>query len=400
MTKANRRSPYVALAVATPTITSALGIDGGAIFQISAVEDLGLGSRAIGTAFGLGVLSVPLQLWAARTPLWRARRNLRLFFAFAAGGCWLMAVLLALVDRRTAPAVIALGLTVIAEIALSVLYATSWQPLLAHGLPSDIRQRVNARGRAAGGLLLAAALVGFGATKGVGRVLFLFTAGAIAAGLSIAARSLTVPDRPSAEPGMTKGAESRASLPQEMRAIYFALGAAAFATWPLFLVYVRQVLWPSANLGLVGALQLGGSLAAALAWRSSAGDVMRRAVWAAGGLTAGAAVLAAIGAPVDGPLEVSALILAVGLAAGSTTTLLLALLESAHRIVDDRSSVKALTIYDVVASTAFQTALFVGGFVVAAAVHHADWRVDPYRIFLLLSAANVLFAVHRLKRQG
>ncbi len=41
MTDGPRRFPYVALAVATPTVTSALGIDGGAIFQIAAVEDLG-----------------------------------------------------------------------------------------------------------------------------------------------------------------------------------------------------------------------------------------------------------------------------------------------------------------------------------------------------------------------
>ncbi len=84
-----------------------------------------------------------------------------------------MALLLAVVEQRTRPVVIALALTVAAEIALSVLYATSWQPLLAHGLPSDIRQRLNARGRAAGGVLLALTLIGFAAAGRSGRVALL-----------------------------------------------------------------------------------------------------------------------------------------------------------------------------------------------------------------------------------
>ena len=63
----------------------------------------------------------------------------------------------------------------------------------------------------------------------------------------------------------------------------------------------------------------------------------------------------------------------------------------------DRSSVKALTVYDVVASTSCQTALFVGGFVVAAAETRSTWPVDPYRMFLLLAAGFVLHAVRRLR---
>lgn len=393
----SRRLPYVALAVATPTVTSALGIDGGAIFQIAAVEDLGLDAKVIGTAFGLGVLSVPLQLWAARLPLWRARRNLRLFLGFAAGGCWLLAVLLAVVERRTAPAVIALVLTVSAEIALSVLYATSWQPLLAHGLPSDIRQRINARWRAAGGIVLAVVLIGFGAAGREGRVLLLTAAGTIAVALSLAVRRVAVPDRPTDDDQVTAAVDARARVPHDMRTVYTALGATAFATWPLFLVYVREVLWPSANLGAVGAIQLVGSLTAALVWHSSDGGVMRRAVWGARGLTAGALGLAAVRGTVDGPLEAWTVIISFALAAGSTTTLFLALLETAHRTLDDRSSVKAFTVYDVVASTSLQTALFLGGFVVAAAESRSTWLVDPYRMFLLLAAGFVLYAVRRLR---
>ncbi len=85
----------VPLALLGPVLGSALGIDGGAIFQIFATEDLGLSPTAIGIAFGLGVLSVPVQIWAARMPLWRARRNLQTFLVIAAVQAWILAVLVA-----------------------------------------------------------------------------------------------------------------------------------------------------------------------------------------------------------------------------------------------------------------------------------------------------------------
>lgn len=56
----------VTVALSLPTIGSALGINGGDLFQIVALENLGLDARVIGIGLGLGALSVPVQLWAAR----------------------------------------------------------------------------------------------------------------------------------------------------------------------------------------------------------------------------------------------------------------------------------------------------------------------------------------------
>lgn len=63
-------------ALSLPTVGSALGIDSGDLFQIVALENLGLDARTIGIGLGLGVLSVPVQLWAARLELVRARQRL------------------------------------------------------------------------------------------------------------------------------------------------------------------------------------------------------------------------------------------------------------------------------------------------------------------------------------
>ena len=48
-----------------------------------------------------------------------------------------------------------------------------------------------------------------------------------------------------------------------MHLIFLVIALVGFGAWPLFLVYIHEVFWPSANLGVVGALQLAGSLIAA-----------------------------------------------------------------------------------------------------------------------------------------
>ena len=111
-----------------------IGVDGHPIFQILAVESLGLGPRAIGIALGLGTLSIPVQIWAARIPLSRARHNVRLFL-------WTMglmalgtAALVAVAEPGSWVAGLALVVAIAAEISVSVLMATAWQPGQQTGL--------------------------------------------------------------------------------------------------------------------------------------------------------------------------------------------------------------------------------------------------------------------------
>ncbi len=154
---------YIPATILGPLVGASLGIDGGPIFQILAVENLGLSAAAIGLAFGLGIVSLPIQLYASRIPIERARSNVQIFLVLAAIQAWVLAVLVG-VGATGGLATVALGITVTAEISLSVLYATAWQPLLASGLDTYGRQRLNstwpavARGVLAGAVVLFAAL--------------------------------------------------------------------------------------------------------------------------------------------------------------------------------------------------------------------------------------------------
>ncbi|MEO7398843.1 MAG: hypothetical protein ABIW84_09790, partial [Ilumatobacteraceae bacterium] len=104
---------FIPVTIALPVLGSALGIDGGAIFQIFASEDLGLSATAIGTAFGLGVVSLPVQVLAARMPLRWALRNLQAFLVVAAAQTWVLAVLVA-TGSASSFAGVALAVTVLA----------------------------------------------------------------------------------------------------------------------------------------------------------------------------------------------------------------------------------------------------------------------------------------------
>lgn len=389
--------PYLSLVLAMPLVGSTLGIDGGAVFQIVAAEELGLSARAVGIAFGLGVLSVPLQLHAARMPLWRARDNLRIFLGFGAGGCLLLAAIVATATDGSLLAVTALGLTVCAEIALSVLYATSWQPLLSYGLPAPDRQQVNSRGRAAGGAVLAAALIPFGLLPTGGRVVFIGLVAGCAVLVLIAVRQIAVPER--RLPNVTEAGPSqqpRPQLPGGVLPIYLALGLAGFATWPLFLIYCREVLWPAANLGLLGALQLAGSLGAAFTWRpSTSAIVVRRSHVAAVALALSSTSMLLVDAPVDTLVDAGVVLLLLGTAAVSGTIVLLALMELAHDKVSEETSVRTLTFYDVIASTSFQVGLVASGFLIDASVGAS--RLDPYRMLLTVAAVGLLCLVLRLR---
>lgn len=379
---------FVAVVLSMPTLGSALGIDGGAIFQIVAVEDLGLDPTTIGLAFALGVLSVPFQILAARLQLWRARRNLQLFLLIAALECAVLALLVGLDVVGGGFALIALGVTVVAEISLSVLYAPSWQPLLNYGLTSRERQSVNSRGRAGGGLLVAGAVLLFGSAGPELRTAMFAVVGAVALLLAVAVRGIPAPDRPVERDVDASPLKDRPKLSPTMWRIYLILGVAGLAAhWPLFVVYADKVLWRDVNLGVLGAVQLGGSILAAAAWRSSHTNLGRYA-WQAGlVLLAATSALAVVRAPVDGTAEQVATLVALAVAAAATSTVLMAVLERAHQDVDEATSVRALTLLDVVASTSLQIGLLIGGLLISASIGRTDWVLDPYRIWLVAGTA-------------
>jgi hypothetical protein len=184
-----------------------------------------------------------------------------------------------------------------------------------------------------------------------------------------------------------------------MRLVFVAVALVGPASWPLFLVHAEQALWPSANLGLLGAVQFCGALLAAATWRPTAAGVGGRAV-RAGVLLAlcGAAVLA-VQAPVDGTAEAVVVVATLGLAAAARAVVLMALLETVHRLVGPDTSVRALVILDVVGSTCMQLALAGAGFVIALGADHPSWPVDPYRLAVAVAAVVLVVLLVAVRRR-
>lgn len=386
-----RMSRFVPMSLSKPVLAAAVGIDGGALFQILAIEDLGLSPAAIGIAFGLGLVSLPLQMWAARMPLRFARRNVQMFLVFVALQCVVLAWLVA-IGAAGGLAATALVVTVTAEVAISVLFVTAWQPLLSTRVQSHDRQRINAGWSALGRGLLAGLLVVFSAVNSGGRALVLVALAVLAVGVALHFRRVAVPD----EPSQPSAQASPPTTPQRISPVmWWILGSIAalhLGALPLWLVYLHEVMWPTVNLGAIGAIQTLAIVAALLAWRSTAGGLERRAMTGAILVVAGSIALVGVGRVADHAAEqVTVLLATVAMSFGVTYTSL-ALLEMAHRLVDSRQSVvRMFTILDVVDSSALQLGLLVGGFLVTVSAHELSWA--PYVTFLVTMSTVALLAV-------
>ena len=400
-------------ALTLPTLKSALGVDGGAMFQILAVENLGASPAAIGTALGLGVLSVPVQLWAARMSITVSRRNLLSFFGTVAGAAALLATMAALAGPGTGRSVIVvlgLGVTVVAELAVSVLFATSWQPLLSSTLPPSQRQHTNSRGRAAGSAVLVLVLLLFGAGGTAVRVAVLVLVAVVACAMMLVLRSLPVPnaeddgaeDQVAATDDTPSDDASRVAVPRTVVPVLVLTGFAVASAWPLFPVYAATVFWPSADLGVIGAVEIGATIAVAALWPTT-GDLLARARAAAVVLVGVALVFVALPPPTGtGVLEVVTLV-SYALAVAARDVVLLAMLELVHRAVTARTSVRTLTILDVVESTSLQAALFVGGVMITWSGSVDIGSTDPYRLYVLgitVGVATALWFAHRQAGPG
>jgi hypothetical protein len=387
------RQRLLAVTLLVPTLGSTLGIDGGDLFQMVAVENLGLDARTIGIGLGFCTLSVPMQLWAARLSLGRVRQRLMAFLVGDTVLCWVLALLVVTASPGSGLATSALAIAVVAEISLSVLYATAWQPLLSLVLGATDRQRINAQGRALARGLMAGLLLLFGLASETTRVVFLVGMGFVGLALAWVVRGVPVPSPVPAAAAPDRPSRRR-PLPAGMWTLCITAGLAAASAWPLFVTYTHDVLWPDVNLGLAATAQVAGLMLAGLLWRPTSTGLVRRARRAAAASVVTAATLAAIRTPVDGATESVVTLLTIASAAAAISTVMMVLIELVHQTVDHDTSVRSLTIFDVVASTSGQSGLLVAGFLVSASVESA-WAVDPYRLYLLTAAVLVALVVSR-----
>ncbi len=267
---------------------------------------------------------------------------------------------------------------------------------MSYTLSAVERQQLNTRVRAIGGGLVAVSVLVFAALGQTARVGFLTMVGLVAVWLAVGLRRIAAPDRPDLAAAPAASSPDKHRVPIPMRWIYLVFALVGLASWPLLLLYVHLVLWPTANLGVVGALQVSGTLAASLAWRPTDLNVTARARAGGVALVAAGAGLAGLRLPIETRAEMAAvlsLVVVVVVAAAATTTIRIALLELAHRSIDESSSVRVFTLLDVVGSTSLQLGLFVGGLLVASSSDASNWVVDPCRIYLVAGALAALAAI-------
>jgi MFS family permease len=387
---------FVPITVFMPVLAATVGVDGGPIFQIMAVENLGLSATALGIAFGFGVVSVPVQLAAARIPLRRARRNVQIFLGLSAVQAWILAGLVA-ADATGPLATVALGVTVSAELAVSILFATAWQPLLSFSVDAVDRQRLNSAWQAIARGVLAGSLLAFGALSDQWRPAFLVVVGAAAVALAIGLRRVPSPHQRVEADIVTESASPGTESSPPLVGVFVVLGIANLGAMPLWLVYLDEVLWQGGNLGLVAAVQVIAAMAALLAWRPTEQDVTGRAL--AGGIItlAGVCLTLFVEGPDPGRVAQTVILATTALTAVGVTTTRIAMLEQAHRAVNSTTAVRAFTMLDVVASTSLQIGLVLAGFLVTAAASTSLWVADPYQVLITAAAASTVIATRRLR---
>lgn len=156
-------------------------------------------------------------------------------------------------------------------------------------------------------------------------------------------------------------------------------------------------MWPAANLGAVGAIQTAAVVAAQLAWRTTEGDLGRRAMVGVLLVFAGGVALLGVGKAADSSGEhATVLVVTVAMTFGMMYASL-ALLEMAHRLVRKQDGVvRIFTLIDVVDSSSLQVGLFVGGLLVSPSVRATT--CTPYVAFVMAMSFLALAAVGRAVR--
>jgi len=391
---ARQRRGYLSVVAMLPLLGGSLGVNGGPVFQILAIENLGLDASQVGLAVGLGAISIPFQVLAARIPLGAAHRNLRLFILSMAAMCLVMAWLLTAPVSAAAVIAAVIVIAVLAELSVSVLFATSFQPLLSTTVDSGFRQRLNGQGRAVGGIL-AIVLVGLvSLVDTTGRIVILVVLAALGAVLARMVSSLRRPPD-----GMAPGLGSVTALDEgvggDMGWLYAALGISVVPAWPFVVTYAADVYWPTANLGVVGAALAIGGLGASALWRPTDHGLQTRARIGALASLLCAVALVPLDPANQGPLSGVAVLAVIAAAMGAGTVVRLALLEQVHRRSTSGSTVAVLTRFDVIASTSMQLGFLAGGYLIDLSAM-STWPADPFQLSLLIGGVLLVVAVGRV----
>lgn len=380
----------------------AIGVDGHPIFQILAAESLGLGPRAIGLALGLGTLSIPVQIWAARIPLHRARHNIRLYLWSIGAMTLITAALVAFAEPGSWVAALALVVAILAEISVSVLMATAYQPVISYTLNPVQRAFIAGPGSALRGMIILASTVLIGAMDRTGRTIFLLVLALITLAVAEAIKSLPPPpesDEQSSEPD-PGGADPKpkANGQPEVMSLYIMTVGLALGRWPLLVTYASWKLWPTGNLGLLGGALIAGNIIASLLWRNPG----RFVLLATKASTVVTVLCTLVLITVDGPISSSAgvaLLFALAVTASVSRTVTgTASMELVHRRIDTTTSVRVMTMLDAIGSTTAQLNLFVGGFLIAASTSGPTvLGMDVYQVWILIMVIVHLITTFRLK---
>ncbi len=383
---------YFAFVVLLPLLGASLAVNGGAVFQIIAIEELGLTSRQVGLAVGLGAISIPFQIWATRIPLRLAHRNLRIFVFTMSAMCLVMAWLITGPGSTTFVVTSVMVIAVLAELAVSVLFATSFQPLLSTTVDPRFRQRLNAQGRAAGGLLAIGFVIVVGWTSTSGRIGILIGLAVVGAMLTPAISRLRQP-----APGRELASSPRDRPVEDtgLRWIFAAIGISVIPAWPFFVTYAADAFWPSAHLGLIGAALVLGGLGAAALWRPTVDGLLGRARFGAIALLCCALALVPLKTPLTGAASEIAAFGVLIAAAAAGTVVRMSLLEMAHARANAFTSVAVLTRLDVIASTCMQLGFLVAGFLIELSVD-STWVADPFQLSLIGAGALLVAAVTQI----
>jgi len=389
------RKGFIAVGVLVPLLGTPLGVNGSAIFQIIALENLGLDARQVGLAVGLGALSIPFQLWATRIPLRLARRHLTIYVAVMSALCAVMAWLIGKPISPSFVIVTAVLIAVSAEIAVSVLWATSWQPVLSSSIAPRFRQWLNAQARAANGLIGIVVVVVIGSLGDVGRTTALVLIGITGVATLPVVRRLPILVDGSTDqhPALTSESHTVTTTGSGPRALYGAMALAAIPAWPFIVTYAATSFWPSVNIGLIGAMVIVGPLVTAMAWRPTT-RLLARAQAGTAVLLCCALVLSVVPRPVSGMASAVVVIAIVVVAGASGAAIRLSLLEVAHGLSTFQNSVRVLTLVDVVASTSMQLGFLSAGYLIGLSTD-STWLVDPFNLSLIATPIMLLVVLTR-----